>query len=428
MGKQLNVENSVISAKDDALFYNAMIQKNGVWQYGNKLNHEIISANQINIKDGMVTAQGRNYVIYPNEVDSMTIENGTVNTKRNDLIVYEVSKTSEGEQVGLKVIKGTNAATPTDPTLTQDDTLASGSKYQMPLYRVRLNGINVEGVDDLREYIVSFGKLSNPNLFINGDFRVWQRGKTISNVDGAKYTADRWQWNNSVSGGIIVAKVDGIDGMYVECKSACYCELTYKIEDKSALLNKDLTLSFYSTKEGVGEQFGTVRLTSENDYIAITNAGVVVETGTNPNLLFMWGVNLTAGEKFNITNIKLEPGSIATPLVPRHYGEELALCQRYYIPIFNYQGSYPFRGDDKYISIFLPRIMMRTNPTVTGGKIAFAGITIDGYVVSLQEASTVIGAYERDHGVEIAFAQATNVVNFGTAYIVTTMKLDAEIY
>tara|TARA_Y100001956_G_scaffold70858_1_gene75177 strand:- start:659 stop:1093 length:435 start_codon:yes stop_codon:yes gene_type:complete len=32
---------------------------------------------------------------------------------------------------------------------------------------------------------------SNPNLFINGDFSVWQRGTTFSNI-GGQYTADRW--------------------------------------------------------------------------------------------------------------------------------------------------------------------------------------------------------------------------------------------
>lgn len=238
------------------------------------------------------------------------------------------------------------------------------------------------GAKDVNEIHVRLNGLASMNLFINGDFRVWQRGKTISNVDGAKYTADRWQWNNSVSGGIMVAKVDGIDGMYVECKSACYCELTYKIEDKSALLNKDLTLSFYSTKEGVGEQFGTVRLTSENDYIAITNAGVVVETGTNPNLLFMWGVNLTAGEKFNITNIKLERGSIATPFVPRPYGEELALCQRYYQKIECLGTCNNFESGTWYIIGVPFTTSMRINPTIESYSVLDTGFASENVSIS----------------------------------------------
>lgn len=34
--------------------------------------------------------------------------------------------------------------------------------------------------------------------------------------------------------------------------------------------------------------------------------------------------------KYYIAGVKLELGSVATPFVPRPYGEELALCQRYY--------------------------------------------------------------------------------------------------
>jgi len=52
------------------------------------------------------------------------------------------------------VIKGTPVASnPVDPTLTQQDTLSSGTTFQLPLYRVKLNGVNIEGVDDLRTYI-----------------------------------------------------------------------------------------------------------------------------------------------------------------------------------------------------------------------------------------------------------------------------------
>lgn len=271
------------------------------------------------------------------------------------------------------------------------------------------------GAKDVNEIHVRLNGLASMNLFINGDFRVWQRGETISNVDGAKYTADRWQWNNSVSGGIIVAKVDGIDGMYVECKSACYCELTYKIEDKSALLNKDLTLSFHSTKEGVGEQFGTVRLTSENDYIILTNAGVVVETGTNPNLLFMWGVNLTAGEKFNITNIKLEPGSIATPLVPRPHGEELALCQRYF-QVFIKQPIYTVSTNSTSYFGMHYNIPMRTNPTMR---------LLNVYNSSATEITDVTLSSQISYASNMVYIKLSKTV---TQYAYITYILDAEIY
>lgn len=158
MGKGLNLAENEVSARDDALLYHSISLVNGVFQYGNRMSHEIVSANKVNIKDGMLQIQGRNYVIYPNDIEQLAIENGVQGTKRYDLIVCQFTKTGSVETMQLKVVKGTASASPKDPVLTQDDTLASGKTYQLPLYRIKLNGINIEGVDDLRTFIPSLKK------------------------------------------------------------------------------------------------------------------------------------------------------------------------------------------------------------------------------------------------------------------------------
>lgn len=156
MSKGINIDGSTVSARDDAFIYNAIIGDSGVYSYGNKLAHTVISANVIRIKDGMAQIQGRNYIIYPGEVIDVAIENGTQSNKRYDIIVLEFSKSSNSEVISFKVIKGTpTAGNPVDPVLVQQDTLASGTKFQLPLYRVKLNGINIDGVDDLRKFIPS---------------------------------------------------------------------------------------------------------------------------------------------------------------------------------------------------------------------------------------------------------------------------------
>jgi hypothetical protein len=43
----------------------------------------------------------------------------------------------------------------------------------------------------------------------------------------------------------------------------------------------------------------------------------------------------TSGATFYITGVQLEEGSVATPFEHRQYGQELALCQRYYEKSFN---------------------------------------------------------------------------------------------
>lgn len=159
MAKLIVKEKEKIEAKDHALYFDALAGSNGVLDTGNKLNITVASANTIKLNDGIIQIQGRPYIVYPNEVITLTVENGTQNMKRRDLVIAEFTKTSSAETVQFKVIKGTpTSGNAIDPTLIQQDTLASGTTYQFPLYRVRLNGINIEGTDDLRTYIPSMKK------------------------------------------------------------------------------------------------------------------------------------------------------------------------------------------------------------------------------------------------------------------------------
>jgi hypothetical protein len=67
---------------------------------------------------------------------------------------------------------------------------------------------------------------------------------------------------------------------------------------------------------GVGSTFsGTAGAWAGSNFISATGATSVV--GTN-------------GATFYITGVQLEAGSVATPFERRSYGQELALCQRYY--------------------------------------------------------------------------------------------------
>lgn len=156
MAKGINLTGATVSARDDAFIYHLVSGMSGIFKYANMMDHTVISSNLIKIKDGMAQIQGRNYIVYPGEVIDVEIENGTQSNKRYDIIVLEFSKSSNSEVITFKVVKGTpTAGNPVDPILIQQDTLSSGTKFQLPLYRVKLNGINIDGVDDLRKFIPS---------------------------------------------------------------------------------------------------------------------------------------------------------------------------------------------------------------------------------------------------------------------------------
>lgn len=47
----------------------------------------------------------------------------------------------------------------------------------------------------------------------------------------------------------------------------------------------------------------------------------------------------SASNDFRITGVKLQKGYVASPLIPRDFGTELALCQRYYCKTFSYSTA-----------------------------------------------------------------------------------------
>jgi len=141
---------------------------------------------------------------------------------------------------------------------------------------------------------------------------------------------------------------------------------------------------------------GTAGLWSANTYYTATSAVSVVGT---------------ASAVWNITGVQLEVGSNATGFEYRQYGQELALCQRYFYSNVMYgtgtsSNQYPFLGvgivqggnstGNLEIGVIFP-VRMRVNPTVSipvvsSGYQAFngsgSGIIIDGSGASLYQSGS----------------------------------------
>ena len=137
-------------------------------------------------------------------------------------------------------------------------------------------------------------------------------------------------------------------------------------EQKTVTIAGDTTGTWLTTNAGgihvafglgVGSTYsGTAGSWSGSNFLSATGATSVV--GTN-------------GATFYITGVQLEPGSTATPFERRSYGQELALCQRYYYQLLGNRASssviasasYAGSTTNAYLSIPHP-VTMRVAPTV----------------------------------------------------------------
>jgi len=99
-----------------------------------------------------------------------------------------------------------------------------------------------------------------------------------------------------------------------------------------------------------------------------------------PDMTSTWAT--TSGATFDITGVQLEVGTVATPFEHRSYGEELALCQRYYQEIQGPGGTRIALGfvfsSTQVRCIHDLRVTMRTAPSIkyasaSGFTLEFAG-------------------------------------------------------
>ena len=129
---------------------------------GQQCKAMVISNNKIRVSDGVVVVGGHVARIPYGEYEDCEIANGQTGKNRNDLIVARFETTGSGgvDKMTCKVYQGTAGSTAADPRITKDNIYQNGKVREFPLYRVRLEGLNIVAVDQLFTVLPSMATIN----------------------------------------------------------------------------------------------------------------------------------------------------------------------------------------------------------------------------------------------------------------------------
>ena len=264
------------------------------------------------------------------------------------------------------------------------------------------------------------------NLLINGGFQISQRGdySSATSASTASYYLDRWNMDISTVTTTIQNNSDADlpNGITVKTAKVAatssatgYMQIRQKIEVEDWMDNRVYTLSAWvksntpyprlriesagptlgnidseQTHSGSGNwEYLTMTFTSGNSIVNF-NAGVIDWAGNATRAI-------TSGDYFEVANIQLELGKVATPFEHRSYGEELALCQRYYhtlrsgiIGVGTSVGSVAFTYSSPVTMRATPTIGFKdSNDDIRVGDMVAQGHTINTCTIGTTTYSSV---------------------------------------
>lgn len=193
---------------------------------------------------------------------------------------------------------------------------------------------NTPGTSDTDGYTQKAvnGIVQNPNLLINPNFAINQRGQT--SYSGVKYTVDRWKsrYDNLT----VEVLTNGIRLTNSQSSGTIY--LRQRFESIPAGKVVTLSCKISAIQSGAGGRimanYGTTDAEPSTyiNGVAFSNSGIVYLTFTVPSnaVSFAVDVGVTPNSSIDVEWVKLEIGSVVTEFSPPNIAEELPKCQRYY--------------------------------------------------------------------------------------------------
>jgi hypothetical protein len=245
------------------------------------------------------------------------------------------------------------------------------------------------------------GALSNRNLIINGAMQVAQRGTSQTGASG--YLLDRWKKQSATAASATFSQdtSDTPEGFRYALKvlatgSSAFIQLGQAIEFKNMahVVGKTVTLSYRAKTnlsfdsrirsrtdtEDAATVFSAATLSAITES-ASTDWKLFTHTFTVPTATLAMSVDFSAGavvsgDYFRITGVQLEIGDTATPFEHRSYGQELALCQRYFVnEVRGIWSGTTTNTVPQYVHSSYP-VEMRAAPTCT---IDATGVAVVGF-------------------------------------------------
>ncbi len=212
------------------------------------------------------------------------------------------------------------------------------------------------------------GIVQNPNLLINPNFAINQRGQT--SYSGAVYGVDRWK---GIGGAITATPV--ANGIKLSSSGTSNIYIKQIVETNLAGQTVTASCKLSAINSGDGGRFAVYYSLNGTSWtlingMTIATAGISKLTVTIPaNAVYISvdvGVRPSSGVVFEWA--KLEIGSVATEFSPPSIAEEVQKCYRYYKKITNMQQqSYSGLGivyGDGAGARMLVENTFRANPTI----------------------------------------------------------------
>lgn len=191
-------ETAHIYAEDDAAIFQSIAGGDGVFTLGQQCKATTLSNNKVRIADGVLIVGGHFARIPYGEYEDCEIANGETGKKRNDFIVavFETTGTGGIDEMHCTVKKGVAGATAVDPELKQDDIYNNGKIRELPLYRVKIEGLSIVAVEqmfklksdmstlnkrlsELKDYVIESGKAQIASTSRYNYYEKYASGKLV---------------------------------------------------------------------------------------------------------------------------------------------------------------------------------------------------------------------------------------------------------